>query len=271
MNAPLLARCGEVYYGLQHEYRSCRSSSCLAIVPAAGCYPVRPGRFRAKIASRKECPCKRRRFLARVAVAATLAWCLFASRPPIQAQGGRSEHWVGTWATAVVARPQGPPGPALGFGVGVTPQCFGQAPTQTTAPSAVAGSAQAAPGPGGGGRGQGGGRGGVPPAPINFNNQTLRQIVHTSLGGDRVQGGVEQRVRHVPAGRRCRARRGARQGRRDCRQVRSRAGLRRQSIGEHSARRDCDQRSGESHVARRPSISRSTCICLVIPRHPRRR
>lgn len=128
-----------------------------------------------------------RRFLARVAVAATLAWCLFASRPPIQAQGGRSDHWVGTWATAVVARPQGPPGPALGFGVGVTPQCFGLAPTQTTAPSAVAGSAQAAPGPGGGGRGQGGGRGGVPPAPINFNNQTLRQIVHTSLGGDRAR------------------------------------------------------------------------------------
>ena len=29
--------------------------------------------------------------------------------------------------------------------------------------------------------------GGQPPPPLNFNNQTLRQIVHTSIGGDRVR------------------------------------------------------------------------------------
>ena len=68
----------------------------------------------------------------------------------------------------------------------MTPQCFGQAPTQTTAASASAAPTKRRSGRGGG-RGQGGGRGGAPPTPLNFNNQTLRQIVHTSLGGDRVR------------------------------------------------------------------------------------
>jgi lysophospholipase L1-like esterase len=63
----------------------------------------------------------------------------------------------------------------------VTPQCFGQAPAASTSASSTP------PAPAGAGRGQGGGRGGTPPVPINFNNQTLRQIVHTSLGGDRVR------------------------------------------------------------------------------------
>jgi len=74
----------------------------------------------------------------RVAIAA-LVLCVLARVPNATAQAGRTgEHWVGTWATAVVPRPQGPP-PAQG------------------------------------------------PAPINFNKQTLRQIVHTSIGGDRVR------------------------------------------------------------------------------------
>jgi lysophospholipase L1-like esterase len=72
----------------------------------------------------------------------------------------------------------------------VTPQCFGQAPHTTASAPASATPPPAAPaggrGQGGGGQG-GGGRGGPAPAPINFNNQTLRQIVHTSLGGDRVR------------------------------------------------------------------------------------
>ena len=72
---------------------------------------------------------------------AALALYLFAGHAPAVAQGGRPEHWVGTWATAVVARPQA---------------------------TLVAGRGPA-------------------PAPLNFNNQTLRQIVHTSLGGDRVR------------------------------------------------------------------------------------
>ena len=86
--------------------------------------------------------------------------------PVLQAQAVRSgEHWVGTWATAVVARPQGP----------------------LTPPPVVAGSpcqpAVFGPGPGR----QGGGPPPTPPAPVNFSNQTLRQIVHVSIGGDRVR------------------------------------------------------------------------------------
>lgn len=68
----------------------------------------------------------------------------------------QSEHWVGTWATADVGRPQNPPPPAL----------------------------PAAPPPGPAQQGQT-----VPPSPapfMHFNNQTLRQIVHTSIGGRRV-------------------------------------------------------------------------------------
>jgi lysophospholipase L1-like esterase len=62
-----------------------------------------------------------------------------------------NEHWVGTWATAVVTRPQ-PPQPAPG----------GQPATTTT------------PAPG------------AQPA-LSLNNQTLREIVHVSIGGSRVR------------------------------------------------------------------------------------
>src|SRR5262249_55421771 len=63
-----------------------------------------------------------------------------------------NEHWVGTWATAVVTRPQ-PPGPASG--------------------KQPATSATGAPGA-------------QPPA-LSLNNQTLREIVHVSIGGSRVR------------------------------------------------------------------------------------
>lgn len=61
-----------------------------------------------------------------------------------------NEHWVGTWATAVVTRPQ-PPRPASAE----------QPPTP--APQ------------------------GTQPAPLSLNNQTLREIVHVSIGGSRVR------------------------------------------------------------------------------------
>lgn len=74
-----------------------------------------------------------------------LAFSLFAVRPDLVAQARRGgEHWVGTWATAVVARAPLPPQ-------------------------------------------GGGGRGGPAAPPLNFNNQTVRQIVHVSLGGERVR------------------------------------------------------------------------------------
>jgi lysophospholipase L1-like esterase len=78
----------------------------------------------------------------RLWTAVAVALYLLSARPAPTAQGGpNSEHWVGTWATAVVARAPVPPGP-----------------------------------------------GGGPPAPaVNFNSQTLRQIVHTTIGGSRVR------------------------------------------------------------------------------------
>jgi lysophospholipase L1-like esterase len=88
---------------------------------------------------------------------------------------GASEHWVGTWATAVVVRPQAPP-------AGAPPIAPPQLPA-TGIPNACA-PAAFGPGPGPA-PGRGGGQG--PPAPLNFKNQTLREIVHVSLGGDRVR------------------------------------------------------------------------------------
>jgi lysophospholipase L1-like esterase len=71
---------------------------------------------------------------------------------PAGAQQG--EHWVGTWMVAHIGRPQNPPVP-------VAPPA--PAPATTTAPPAA------------------------PPAFMHFNNQTLRQIVRTSIGGTRAR------------------------------------------------------------------------------------
>lgn len=82
---------------------------------------------------------------------AFLAAALLICVPPAAAQ---DNHWVGTWSAAEVARPQTP-------GAAAAPPAAIQG---TTCP--------------------------VPPvqsAFIHFNNQTLRQIVHTSLGGSRIR------------------------------------------------------------------------------------
>lgn len=86
---------------------------------------------------------------------AILAISVAALVPTIGAQRARGpEHWVGTWATAVVARaPRPEPVQGRGGQAGPPPQAPAQAP--------------------------------VPP--LNFNNQTLREIVHTSIGGERVR------------------------------------------------------------------------------------
>lgn len=74
------------------------------------------------------------------------------------AQSGRtSERWVGTWATSEVGRPQTPP------------------PPPAPPPVAPASTGQAAAPPA------------APPPFMHFNNQTLRQIVHTSVGGNRAR------------------------------------------------------------------------------------
>ena len=91
---------------------------------------------------------------------------VFGAHSGVHAQAGRNgEHWVGTWATAVVARPQAPLTPPTPVpGLPCQPAVFG-------------------PGPGR----QGGGPPPTPPVPLNFANQTLRQIVHVSIGGERVR------------------------------------------------------------------------------------
>ena len=75
-----------------------------------------------------------------------------------------TERWVGTWATALVARGL-PPAPA---------------PAPAAPPSGLT-----APAPPAGGAPGGGGRLGGPP--VTISNQTLRQIVRTSIGGTRVR------------------------------------------------------------------------------------
>jgi lysophospholipase L1-like esterase len=94
-----------------------------------------------------------RRWVAAAAVALLIA----ALHSVITAQSG--EKWVGTWATSEVGRPQNPPAPPT------TPQPPPFMPSACPA--------------GGGGR---------PPAGfMHFTNQTLRQIVHTSVGGSRAR------------------------------------------------------------------------------------
>ena len=76
----------------------------------------------------------------RIIIGTALACCLYTVQPVGLTQDhGSGAHWVGTWATAVVARPQTP-----------------SQPLQDA-------------------------------SPLNFDDQTLRQIVHVSLGGDRIR------------------------------------------------------------------------------------
>ena len=100
--------------------------------------------------------------MSRFICAAAVSVALLLIQPAAFAQGA-GEHWVGTWATAVVGRAIRP---LAGRGGGQGPQ-NGQAP-QAVPPAVQAPQAPPAP-------------------PINFNNQTIREIVHVSLGGDRVR------------------------------------------------------------------------------------
>jgi len=92
-----------------------------------------------------------RRFLLSIApIGAAIAVLL--SYPGIHAQS-EAEHWVGTWATAVVSSQQT-------FSL---PPIFQQRPAPPPQPAAT-----------------------PPPQPLqSISNQTLREIVHTSIGGSR--------------------------------------------------------------------------------------
>src|SRR5690349_3355491 len=104
-----------------------------------------------------------------VAAAAAIAVAFLIGRADtgLRAQNRSSvERWVGTWATAEVGRPQNPVAPAPG------PRPF---MPNTRCPAPPAPSVPAAAG-----------QTFAPPPYIQFTNQTLRQIVHTSIGGSKV-------------------------------------------------------------------------------------
>jgi lysophospholipase L1-like esterase len=121
---------------------------------------------------------------------------------PALSQQRADERWVATWATALVSRPLPPAGGAPGPG-GPPPSPSGApaataapanpatAPAIPTAPTATAATPAASPttpgGPAPGGPPPNAGpRPGFPP-PATVTNQTIRQIVHTSVGGNRVR------------------------------------------------------------------------------------
>jgi lysophospholipase L1-like esterase len=81
---------------------------------------------------------------------------LFALHPALVAQSG-GERWVGTWSTSEVGRPQTPPSP----------------PTVPGPPPFMPSQCPAGPRPAAGF--------------MHFTNQTLRQIVHTSVAGNRAR------------------------------------------------------------------------------------
>ena len=101
------------------------------------------------------------------AAAIAFAFLLLRAEPALFAQSGTPEHWVGTWTTSEVGRPQDPtpPAPAL--------RPF-MANTRCPAPPAPP---VASPQ----------GQTFAPPPFIHFTNQTLRQIVHTSIGGSKAR------------------------------------------------------------------------------------
>jgi lysophospholipase L1-like esterase len=83
------------------------------------------------------------------------------------AQAGISDRWVSTWATAEVGRPQNPAPP-----IPPLPPFM----VNTRCPAPLAPPVAQPPG-----------QTFAPPPFIHFTNQTLRQIVHTSIGGSRAR------------------------------------------------------------------------------------
>lgn len=98
-------------------------------------------------------------------VAAVLIFALAASHPFVSAQVS-GDRWVGTWATAEVGRPQTPPPPTPPLPPFMANQCPAPAPATPPPPAGQA----------------------FAPLPFtHFTNQTLRQVVHTSIGGPKAR------------------------------------------------------------------------------------
>ena len=108
------------------------------------------------------------RFSVTAVAAITFAFLLVRGAPDLRAQNRSPfERWVGTWATAEVGRPQNPTAPPP------APRPF-MPNTRCSAPPPPA----VSPAPA---------QTFAPPPYIQFTNQTLRQIVHASIGGSKVR------------------------------------------------------------------------------------
>jgi hypothetical protein len=96
-----------------------------------------------------------------------IAFLLVCIGSDSSAQSGTADRWVATWTTAEVGRPQTPalPPPAL------PPFMVNTRCPVPPAPPVAAPSGQTF----------------APPPYIQFTNQTLRQIVHSSLGGSKAR------------------------------------------------------------------------------------
>jgi lysophospholipase L1-like esterase len=108
----------------------------------------------------------------RLPVAGLAALLIFAAgifAPASKAQMSH-ERWVGSWSTALVGRPQAPPLPGPPAPAPFMPSAC-PAPAAPSTPPAV-------PPPG---------VTFAPPPFVHFTNQTLRQIVRTSVGGSRLR------------------------------------------------------------------------------------
>jgi lysophospholipase L1-like esterase len=102
-----------------------------------------------------------------LAAAAVLACSMLGSQSAAIAQSSGGDRWVATWATAEVGRPQNPVPPT---GPPLRPFMASKCPAPAPPP--------VAPPPG---------QAFAPSPYVQFTNQTLRQIVHTSLGGSRAR------------------------------------------------------------------------------------
>ena len=99
---------------------------------------------------------------------------------------------MGTWATAVVGRtPAGPPAQQTVPTPTATTGGQTSSGTPQNTPAVVAAGSQATPA-----SPQGTQR--LPPPPLQFSNQTLRQIVRTSIGGERVRLVLSNRFGTAP-------------------------------------------------------------------------
>src|SRR5262249_14020679 len=100
-----------------------------------------------------------------MAFATALTFALATVHPLVSAQGF-ADRWVGTWSTSEVGRPQTPPPPAPVLPPFMANQCPAPAPATPTPPPGQA----------------------FAPLPFtHFTNQTLRQVVHTSIGGSKAR------------------------------------------------------------------------------------